>query len=616
MILKFGFKYISTSLVYEKILLRALDESELQGKLEKDGLHIFLYVKGSEEELENFAKYLSKELPHSLFLKDSSVEVVSNMPSDNYILPDYPRRELPFCPKCHKEALKNSDPFVKCEVCGYNVQKSKIVYKNFAKEIKENNSTIFENLANAVKNGAIVKVKTFNGYKKISLPNEKNFKKFADNFKLLFYDLQSINEIFPLRKSEILAIGSFEKPFVNFWVSKELLKMYPFFDKTNHVDIKLSDDLMLELIMYNLKKIGVSFVLLGDVNDRDKFNISLNFEGEINPRDDLKVIVLDDGRILLGEGDRTLLPKINQNFSPLPVKAFSKNYVSINTDKYIITYDKFKKLPEVLNTFYLKDKKTSDNTYEASHGAFYSGIAENDLFDKVVSGIYLSKENSDKIMIYSKKFGLVDYLGFDYKYPENVKKLLDLISSENETSKKLVANYRAKFSDIDEKKFEFDNMGDIYKLWGVIGIVLGFYEGEDIKSSAKILCDNAYSFKGKKGPRIDYKLIREGSKVKLDMLTALKTSMSFKLAGIDAPTLCFGVMESFAEFVSNLVDEISGDYEIEGVCMGGSLFSMENFTNKFYTITNKNYTVFTNLEFTLDDINLGYGIISGLTKEV
>lgn len=616
MILRFGFKYVSTSLVYEKILLRTLKESKLQGKLEKNGSSVFLYVAGNEKELENFAKQLSEELPHSLFLKDNSVEVVENMPSSDYVLPDYPKRELPFCPKCHKEALRENDPFVKCEVCGYDVQKSEIIYKNFAKEIKGNNGVIFENLANAIKNGAVVKIKTFNGYRKIALPNERNMKNFASNFKLIFSDLQSANELFPLKKGEVLALGSFEKPYLNLSITKELLVKYPFFDKNNHIDVKLSDDLLLELIMHYLKKTGVKSILIGKVDESDKFNISLDFEGEVNIKNDLKVIVLDDGNILLSEGDRTLLPKVNQNFSPLPIKAYSRNYVSINTDKYIVTYNKSKKLPQLVNTFYLQDEQSSSKTYEAAHGAFYSNIAENGLFDKVVSGVYLSKENSDKVMIYSKKFGLVDYLGFGYDYPKSVKELLDLISEEDETSKKLVTNYRVKFPEVDGREFEFDKMGDIYTLWGIIGIILGFYEGKDIKSSAKRLYDFAYSFKGQKGPRIDYKLIRDGEKVRLDTLKALKTSMSFKLAGLDAPTLCFGVMESCAEFVSNLMDEINGDYEMDGICMTGSLFSMENFANKFYTITNKNYTVYSNLEFTLDDINLGYGIISGLTKEI
>jgi hypothetical protein len=531
-------------------------------------------------------------------------------------LPNYPKRELPFCPKCHQEAIKTDNPFVKCEVCGYDVQKSEIVYKNFAKEIKGKTKEIFENLANAVKNGAIVKIKTFNGYKKIALANEKNFKNFTSGFKLLFCDLQSLNEILPLRKSEILALGSFEKPFANMQVSKKLFQSYPVFGAMNHVDVKLSDDLLLELIMHYLKKEGVDFVLIAGVKDGEKFNLSLDFEGRVNVKMDLKVIVLDDGSILLSEGDKTLLPKVNPNFSPLPVKAYSKDYVSINTDKFIITYDKSKKLPEVANTFCLKNDKKNAEVYEAAHAAFYSVIAENALFDKVVSGIYLSKEYNDKIMIHSKRFGLVDYLGFDYDFCDNSKDLLDVIKEESETSKKLVSNYRAKFPGMDNSEFEFEEMGDIYKLWGVIGIVLGFYKGKSIKSSAKALCDFAYSFKGKKGPRIDYKLLREDDKVKLDTLRVIKTAMSFRLAGLDAPTLCFGVMESFSEFVSNLMDEISCDYEIDGVCMSGSLFSMENFVNKFYTITSKNYTVYKNLEFTLDETNLGYGIISGLTKEV
>ena len=611
MILRFDFEYTSTSLVYEKILLRELKNSGLKGVLQKDNFLLSLYVKGDENELENFADNLALELPHSLFLKNSSVKVVENLPQDEYILPTYPKRELPFCPKCYKEALKKSDPFIKCEVCGYDVKKSKLIYKNFAKEIVDQNEEIYKNLAIAIKNGAIVKIKSFNGYKKIALANGKNYENFKGKFELLFRDIASVNKLIPLKKGEVLALGSFEKPVLNLPVSKQILKKFPFFAKAYHLDIRLSDDLMLEIILSYLKNEGVDFILIADANNEEEFKISLDFDSDVKPKKELKAIVLSDGRVLLTEGDKTLLPKVDHNFSPLPVKAYSKNYVAINTDKYIITYDKSKKLPALEDTFYLDKEKR----YEAAHGAFYSIISQNTLFDKVVSGVYLSKEYNDKIMIYSKRFGLVDYLGFGFEYPKSVKELFNIIEKEDATSAKLVKNYRAKFGYMSDLEFDFEGMGDIYKLWGVVSIVLGFYAGTNVKNAAKILCDSAYSFKGKKGPRIDYKLIREDDKPRLDSLKVIKTAMSFRLAGLDAPTLSFGVMESFAEFVSNIMDEINQDYEIEGVCMNGSLFSLGNLVDKFYTITAKNYTVFTNEEFSLDDINLPYGIISGLTFE-
>jgi hydrogenase maturation factor HypF (carbamoyltransferase family) len=131
-----------------------------------------------------------------------------------------------------------------------------------------------------------------------------------------------------------------------------------------------------------------------------------------------------------------------------------------------------------------------------------------------------------------------------------------------------------------------------------------------VKRSAEKLLEYSLSFKGKKGPRIDYKLKRYEDKPTLDTLKVIKTSMSFALAGIDLPTLSFGIIESFAEFVSNMVDEITKDYDIDGVGFNGSLFESPNLINKFYTITKKNYKIFLNNEFTLDDMNLGYGIIN------
>jgi len=60
MILKFSFKIISTSLFFENFLLKELEENNLEGKLIKNKNQVDLFVKASQEELEEFADKLSK----------------------------------------------------------------------------------------------------------------------------------------------------------------------------------------------------------------------------------------------------------------------------------------------------------------------------------------------------------------------------------------------------------------------------------------------------------------------------------------------------------------------------------------------------------------------------
>jgi len=607
MILRFSFEYVSTSLVLEKLLQKELKKSSLEGELEKNGDLISLYVKGDDEEIERFANDLSVSIPVSLYLKDTKVEVTEMMPVSSYKIPSYPKRETPPCPNCTKNALESYDPFVECEACGYGVKESRLVFKNFAKVIVNENETIFKSIAKAIVNGAIVKAKTFSGYKSLSILNEKNYKTAQGGFDILGVDLESINEAFSLSKGEILALGSFEKPVMELPVGFEFLKKFPFFDKSDRVRVRLSDDLILELISSEVKKAGGKYLLLRDIAIEEKYQIELDFEGEAKSCSPLEVVVLSDGSAVVTKGDRGLIPKVNPGFQNMSVKALSNSFVAVNQDNKIVTYKKDDDNFAAKNCFALGEGKLS---YEAAHGAFYSVIAENRLFDKVIAGVYFSKINSDRIMINSPRFGLVDYIKFDYDFPSTVDELFEKMASENKTSAKLISNFTAKFPDHYKGKLQFDKIGDMYKLWGVIAVILGMQEDGNVQEAAKKLVEYSLSFKGKKGPRIDYKLKRYDQKPKLDTLKVIKTSMSFALAGIDRPTLSFGVMESFAEFASNMLDDITKDYDIDGVAFNGSLFESSNLINKFYTITKKNYDIYLNKEFTLDDMNLGYGIIN------
>ncbi len=612
MILKFSFEYVSTSLVLEKLLQKELNKSSLEGKLEKNEDIVSLYIKGDEEELEEFAGYLSLAVPVSLYLKDTKVEVVDAMPVVGYEIPSYPKRELPPCPSCINSAKITYNPFTKCKACGYSVEQSRLIYKNFAKIMTDENKTIFNSLSKALINGAIVKVKTFNGYKSIALLNAKNYLVLKNSFDILSVDLKSANELFSLSKGETLSLGSFEKPVLTLPVTLELLKLYPFFDKTNSVRVRLCDDLMLELIVEEVKKAGGKYLLLSDEKINQKCHIELDFESEVKCNLPLEAIVLTDGNTVVTKGERGLIPKVNVGFQNISVKALSNSFTAVNQDNKITVYRKNEYNPNARSCFTLEK---GNLTYEAAHGAFYSVIAENRLFNKVIAGVYFSKKDSDKIMINSPRFGLVDHIKFDYKFPKTLSELFDTMKSESKTSAKLISNFMAKFPDYYKEELKFVKMGDIYELWGIIAVILGMQKDGNIKKAAEKLVQYSLSFKGKKGPRIDYKLKKYEKKPKLDTLKVIKTAMSFALAGIDRPTLSFGVIESFAEFSSNMLDEITKDYDIDGVCFNGSLFETSNLINKFYTITKKNYDIYLNKEFTLDDMNLGYGIINAACKE-
>jgi hypothetical protein len=175
--------------------------------------------------------------------------------------------------------------------------------------------------------------------------------------------------------------------------------------------------------------------------------------------------------------------------------------------------------------------------------------------------------------------------------------------SLDESGKKLIKNYSTKQPELFENALNSDLNTDykgIYFVWGIIGCVLGF--GKNIEESAKKVIELANDALTKKGPRIDYKLKDKN----LDATWAIRTAMSFKLAGVDDNLICYGVLESFAEFLNNLYEGVNRDTELNGAIIVGDLYEGE-LLNKVYTYVSKNYSTFTPKALPISGVIEGYG---------
>ena len=122
-----------------------------------------------------------------------------------------------------------------------------------------------------------------------------------------------------------------------------------------------------------------------------------------------------------------------------------------------------------------------------------------------------------------------------------------------------------------------------------------------------MLENNATSFLGTKGPRIDYKLKSIDSKVYLDPLMTIRTAMSFRLAEVDQLTLSYGVVESFVEFISNQLDDIKAEMKSDSVAVTGSLLGNRHLFSKLNTEVSINHDMYFNKELPVDGINIQYG---------
>ena len=105
----------------------------------------------------------------------------------------------------------------------------------------------------------------------------------------------------------------------------------------------------------------------------------------------------------------------------------------------------------------------------------------------------------------------------------------------------------------------------------------------------------ASQFLGSKGPRIDFRLEKnEEGKIYLDTLRTLRSVMSFKLAGVEKELLCFGILDSFAEFFANLSRDMEENYNTKGIIISGELFLNKQFIDQFIHYLPKDSDIFPN----------------------
>lgn len=91
-----------------------------------------------------------------------------------------------------------------------------------------------------------------------------------------------------------------------------------------------------------------------------------------------------------------------------------------------------------------------------------------------------------------------------------------------------------------------------------------------------------------RGPRIDYKLIRQNDCIVLDYARLLRSVMSFKLAGVENELLCYGVVDSLAEFIGTLAGDMMLNYGIQDVFVCGDLLLWQCFLDKIVKALPKN----------------------------
>ncbi|WP_457562991.1 hypothetical protein [Caminibacter pacificus] len=552
MILKFVFETPSRAGIIEKISKRVAKKVGVKIGFDRDLENIYAYIEGDEKDIESFSRELANELPLSIFLKSLNAEVVEEFRDEK--IDEFPNISLPPCPKCLREFKDiNSEHYLDiyhhCEVCGYDVREKADI---------QNPKEFFSALVNKLKENGKISIQTMNGAYELSQNLEEAQIVAAK-------DLASIAKYFMAFEGDAKALASIEKPLVKLKTNLEFKKTFGL--SIPAFDVKLPDCLVLEAIF----ELG-DFEILGLKKCDNPQDLAFDVTVEKTPM----AVVTDSVKkdILLYEGDRGIIPTF-EKVQLSGILGVYKQYGAYSDQKKSIIDNK---------NFPNFEKKEAKPAF----AGFYGVLSQWELEEKNIMGFCFYKEDESKIFINSPKFGLVEYIDFIFKF-ENFEEIFALISAMNDTGKKLIQNFAKREPELFEKALKADissNKNGIYYLWGLIGVVLGF--ADNVEKAADKLLKYANEAMTKKGPRIDYKM--NGNN--LDPLWAIRTAMSFHMAGVDNYLLSYGVIESFAEFLSNNYDQVNKETPLDGAIIVGDLFEGE-FLNKIYSYIDKNYKVYT-----------------------
>ena len=406
----------------------------------------------------------------------------------------------------------------------------------------------------ALSGGSHVLVQTHYGKYTLGIPSGacKDF-----TFDLLSYDLAGVMKYAHVEEHELSALASFEKPLLMLKTRAEFANDFKIEDR-DLLRFKLPDDMVLHLLMEELQHLGITLLFM----TKEK----------------------------IAYQEECMLFAPTQEYLPIQVVTSPKDRAIVSGDKGLPIFP------------------ASEET-AAPLSAFYSVIKEHRLDDENIIGINLSKTAPSSVLVHGKKYGTIEYLSLNFIF-DCMATIFKQIIDSDENGGKIVQNYKKTYPEHFERiiqiTFEEPHF-NIYRLWGVVAIVLELTDSKDPLEAAAVLEGNTMLFLGTKGPRIDYKLHNHGGKVILDPLMTLRTAMSFRLAGVDPLTLSYGIMESFCEFLANEMDQVKQSMDTTAIAVSGSMLENKHLFSKISQEISTNHRVYFNNELPVDGRNSLYG---------
>ncbi|MFP6129111.1 protein hydE [Helicobacter pylori] len=153
---------------------------------------------------------------------------------------------------------------------------------------------------------------------------------------------------------------------------------------------------------------------------------------------------------------------------------------------------------------------------------------------------------------------------------------------QDEKASRMLENYATKFPDFYARIVELSKYhlggANLLDFFRILGFVLGY--SEDFHSHSVISL--AKECLRPKGPRIDYKILKDDSlKMALNFSKIMHSAMSFRLAGVENEILSLGILDSLAEFLGNFIWDNAQNFSVQEVTIAGDFFGEKVFLDLF-----------------------------------
>ncbi len=200
--------------------------------------------------------------------------------------------------------------------------------------------------------------------------------------------------------------------------------------------------------------------------------------------------------------------------------------------------------------------------------------------------LYLSFKRPTRLLLHANgSLKTLLSVSFDFNQSFNLLK-------QDEKASRMLKNYATKFPifyarilDLSKYQLGGANLLDFFQ---ILGFVLGYSEDFCAQSVISL----AKECLRPKGPRIDYKILKDDSfKMALNFSKVMHSAMSFRLAGVENEILSLGILDSLAEFLGNFIWDNAQNFSVQEVTIAGDFFGEKVFLDLFVQYFPKTLTL-------------------------